>query len=316
MVGRTHSSDVAIGIDIGATKVLGGIVEVGTGTALHSEEIPAQAQRDPEVVLDDVLELSRRLRTAAEDESRQLAGLGVGIAEIVDPAGNITTRDTFDWLALPVSERFSEIATPFAMESDVRAAAIAEARFGAGHGFDSFAYVTIGSGISSCLVLDGKPLVGHTGCAIVLTSATTQEHCLVCGSTHDFCVEDYASGLGMARRYTEAASRDVRRTEEVFAASTAGDDRATHIIETAAQALGKSIAQMVNLLDPAAVVLGGGLGLATGLYRDRLTEAIRRQIWHKPVRDVPIAPAALGTAAGMIGAALRGVEGQQPNGTE
>ena len=67
---------------------------------------------------------------------------------------------------------------------------------------------------------------------------------------------------------------------------------------------------MANLLDPAIIVLGGGLGLAEGSYRDRLIESVRRQIWHEPVRDIPIIPAALDTAAGMIGAALRGADGR------
>jgi len=306
----------AIGIDIGATKVLGGVVNVDTGTVLHSEEIAAQPQRDPVAVLDDVVGLAARIRAAAENDSLNVLALGVGIAEIVDPSGNITTRDTFDWLDLPVVARFAEIASPVFVESDVRAAACAEARFGAGRDFGSFAYVTIGSGISSCLMIDGKPHVGHTGCAIVLSSATTQEYCPVCGDAHDFCLEKYASGLGLTRRYAEATSRTINRAEDVFDAAAADDDEAIHIIESAAHVLGKNIAQLTNLFDPAAIILGGGLGLAAGLYRDTLIASIRRQIWHEPVRDLPIVPAGLGKAAGLIGAALRGAEGQGLDGAD
>ena len=306
----------AIGIDIGATKVLGGAVNVRTGAVLHSEEIAAQPRHDPATVLDDILGLADRMRAAAADQSVRVRGLGVGIAEIVDPSGNITTCDTFDWLDLPVAARFAEIASPVVVESDVRAAACAEARFGAGRNLGSFAYVTIGSGISSCLMIDDKPLVGHTGCAIVLSSATTHEHCPVCGESHEFCLENYASGLGMTRRYAEATAREINRTEEVFDAAAAGDGDATDIIESAGRALGKNIAQLVNLLDPAAIVLGGGLGLATGLYRDTLVASVRQQIWHEPVRDLPIVPAALGRSAGLIGAALRGAEGQEQDRAE
>lgn len=308
--------EFAIGIDIGATKVLGGVVNVDTGTVLHFEEIVAQPQRDPVTVLDDIVGLAARIRDVAKRESWSIQGLGIGIAEIVDPSGNITTRDTFDWLDQSVAARFTEIASPVVMESDVRAAARAEAQFGAGRDLGSFAYVTIGSGISSCLMIDGEPLVGHTGCAIVLSSATTQEHCRVCGNTHDFCLEEYASGLGLTRRYAEATSRTINRAEDVFDAAAAGDGEATHIIESAARALGKNIAQLANLFDPATIVLGGGLGLATGLYRDTLIASVRRQIWHKPVRDLPIVPAALGKAAGLIGAALRGAEGQGLDGAD
>ena len=250
----------AIGIDIGATKVLGGVVNVGTGAVLHAEEIPALPRRDPVTVLDDVLGLAERMRDAAARDRVTVRGLGVGIAEIVDPNGRITTRDTFDWLDLPVHQRFGKVASPVVIESDVRAAACAEARYGAGRGLDTFAYVTIGSGISSCLMIKGRPLVGHTGSAIALTSATTREHCPSCGETHDFCLEAFASGLGMTRRYAEATSRDVRRTEEIFDAAASGDVKAVHVIESAARALGKALAQLANLFDPAAIVLGGGLG--------------------------------------------------------
>ena len=291
-------------------------MNVGTGAVLHSEEIAAQPRREPVTVLNDIVGLADRMRTAAADDSLSVQGLGVGIAEIVDPSGNITTSDTFDWLDLPVAERFAEIASPVVVESDVRAAACAEARFGAGRDLGSFGYVTIGSGISSCLMIDGKPLVGHTGCAIVLSSASTHEHCLICGESHEFCLEDYASGLGMTRRYTEATAREINRTEEVFDAAAADDGDAIHIIESAARALGKNIAQLANIFDPAVIVLGGGLGLATGLYRDTLVASVRQQIWHEPVRDLPIVPAALGTSAGLIGAASRGAEGQEQDGAE
>ena len=309
-------SRFAIGIDIGATKVLGGVVNVGTGNVLHSEEIAARPQRDPVTVLDDIVGLATRMRDAAENASLTVQGLGVGIAEIVDPSGNITTRDTFDWLDQPIAARFVKIASPVVVESDVRAAACAEARFGAGRDLNTFAYVTIGSGISSCLMIDGNPLVGHTGSAIVLSSATTQEHCPLCGKTHAFCLEDYASGLGLTRRYAEVTSREINRAEEVFDAAAAGDDEATHIIKSAARALGKNIAQLTNLFDPAAIVLGGGLGLVSGLYRDTLIASVRWQIWHEPVRDLPIVPAALGKTTGLIGAALRGAEGQGLDGAD
>ena len=306
----------AIGIDIGATKVLGGVVNVGAGVVLHAEEIPTLPRRDPVTVLDDVIGLAERMRDAAARDRLTVRGLGAGIAEIVDPNGGITTRDTFDWLDLPVHQRFGEVASPVVIESDVRAAACAEARYGAGRGLDTFAYVTIGSGISSCLMIEGRPLVGHTGGAIALTSATTREHCPSCGETHDFCLEAYASGLGMTRRYAEATSHEVRRTEEIFDAAASGDVKAVHVIESAAQALGKALAQLANLFDPAAIVLGGGLGSAAGLYHDRLIESARRQIWHGPVRSLPIVRAELGTASGVVGAALRGAEGLVGQGAE
>ena len=177
----------AIGIDIGATKVLGGVVDVGTGAVLHAEEIPALPRRDPVTVLDDVLGLAERMRDAAARDRLTVRGLGVGIAEIVDPNGEITTRNTFDWLDLPVHQRFGEVASPVVIESDVRAAACAEARYGAGRGLDTFAYVTIGSGISSCLMIKGPtPGGAYGGRDRADIGHGPGSAARGCGETHDF----------------------------------------------------------------------------------------------------------------------------------
>ena len=90
-IGPVAIGPIAIGIDIGATKVLGGVVDVGTGSVLYSEEIPALPRRDPEVVLDDIVGFAARLKNAAERDALAVHGLGGGIPEIVDPAGNLSS---------------------------------------------------------------------------------------------------------------------------------------------------------------------------------------------------------------------------------
>jgi glucokinase len=301
--GRASGGTVCIGLDLGATKMSGGTVVVESGEILHSATVPTGPERVPEIILADTLEFASNCLTAAEASSRRVAGMGVAIAEIVDPDGAITSTETFRWSSLPVANALSQIAEPVRFESDVRAAGFAESRFGAGRGLRSFVYVTISSGISSCLVIDGRPLLGRHGAAQVFASAVTPEHCPVCGADYDFCLETHASGLGLARRYAAATSKKISRAEEVFSAAAEGDHTAADIINTAARAVGKAIAFTVNLLDPEAIIIGGSLGLAAGPYRDRLVEAARREIWHQPSRNVPIVSAELGGMAGMIGAA-------------
>ena len=97
------------------------------------------------------------------------------------------------------------------------------------------------------------------------------------------------------------------RAEDVLSAATAGDEAALSAIRTAAGALGVSIGWLVNVLDPAAIVVGGGLGSAPGPYWDQMVASAREHIWSEASRSVPIVPAALGPAAGLIGAALAAV---------
>jgi glucokinase len=186
----------------------------------------------------------------------------------------------------------------------VRAHARAEARFGAGRQFRSFVYVSVGSGISACLVQDGHPFEGARGNALVLASGPLTLPCPQCGGMHRFVLEDYASGLALPLRYNQHAVQPLQRAEDLFRAAAAGDELAREVLESAGVALGSSVAWLVNMLDPEAVIVGGGLGLADGLYWQSFARALPAHIWAEASRDVPLLKAALGLDAGIIGAAL------------
>jgi glucokinase len=190
------------------------------------------------------------------------------------------------------------------LESDVRAAAAAEARFGAGRLYRLFVYVSVGTGISSALVQDGVPLTGARGGAVVLSSAPISVPCAACGGWSEFVLEDFSSGRALAQRYREASGREIENAQEVVLAAANGDRDAIAVVEGAGRALGSAVAWLVNVLDPEAVVVGGGLGLAGGLFWDGLEQATRAHIWNEAARQLPIVPAALGRDAGLIGAAL------------
>jgi predicted NBD/HSP70 family sugar kinase len=117
-------------------------------------------------------------------------------------------------------------------------------------------------------------------------------------------LEELAAGPGLARRYAAATGGNAAGAEGVLAAVDAGEPAAVAIIADAAESLGALLGNLVNMLDPAAIVLGGGLGLAPGLYRERLVASTRAHIWAEDRRDLPMLPAALGADAGIIGAAL------------
>lgn len=293
----------AIGIDVGGTKIAGGIVDLGSGEIIAREVVPTEPARGGDMVLETALSLASRLADAAHRDGREIAGIGVGVAELIDPFGRARSFHTFDWRGLPIAERFGEIA-PAVVESDVRAAALAERRYGAGQQFSLFAYVTIGTGISSSTVQDGKPLTGARGNALVLTSGHMTVPCPTCGTHIQHVVEDYASGPALASRYRERTGLPAAGAEEVLTAAMAGgDEDAIAVVESAAESLGGSIGFLVNVIDPEAVIVGGGLGTAPGLYWDRLVQSTRDHIWADGTRELPILQASLGPDAGLIGAA-------------
>ncbi|MCW5982227.1 MAG: ROK family protein [Bryobacteraceae bacterium] len=290
-----------IGLDIGGTKIAGGIVSLADGGLLLRRVIPTNAHRAGEEILDEVVSLARALRDEAASRGMDIRGIGAGVAELVDEAGNVTSGHTIRWRGLPVRERLREVA-PAVVESDVRAAALAEARLGAGRPFRIFVYVTVGSGISSCLVQDGKPYAGARGGALVVASAPVTVVCSECGAELHPVLEEIASGPALLRRYRERGGEAVS-TQQVLAAAAAGDRAAFEVVARGAEALGAGAGWLVNTLDPEAVIVGGGLGLAGGLFWEKFEESTRRHIWADGARDLPVRTGALGVDAGLIGAA-------------
>ena len=233
---------------------------------------------------------------------RELAGIGVGVPELVDPSGAITSDQTIAWRGVSVQEQMARLA-PTRVESDVRAAALAEALYGAGRDLLTFVYITVGTGISSCLVQEGRPYAGARGNALVFASGPLTFTCPACGQSSRFVLEEYASGPALVDRYQRRTGRRTRGAEEILASVEAGDVAAVEVVGTAAKAMGAGIGWLVNVLDPEAVIVGGGLGLAGGLYRNTLVESTRSHIWAEACRGVPILAAATGVDAGIIGAA-------------
>lgn len=288
----------AIGLDVGGTKIAGGVVEFPAGRILVKQTIPTHPQRGGEAVLGDALNLAGALLTQAAQLGPAVSGIGLGICELVDLQGNITSGHTVAWRGLPIREALARLA-PAVVESDVRAHALAEALFGAGQDFKSFVYITVGTGISSCLVLEGRPYPGARGNALILASSPLTTLCPVCGAVTEQILEEYASGPALAARYQRGATTG----QAVLAAVAAGDPKAIEIVRTAGEALGNSVGWLINALDPEAVIVGGGLGLAGGLYWNSFIASTRAHIWSDATRDLPILPAALGHEAGVIGAA-------------
>jgi glucokinase len=248
------------------------------------------------------LEVVQTLLQEAHAQRWEISGIGLGVAELVDLQGNVTSNHTIAWVGVPVQSRLAELA-PCVVESDVRAAALAEAICGAGQPFQHFVYVTVGTGISHSLVLNGRPFPGTRGNALTFASSPMTVICPACGATSQPVLENFASGPALVARYNQLNGGQYTRGEEVMTAAVAGDPQATEVVETAGEALGVGVGWLVNVLDPQAVIIGGGLGLAGGLYWNRFVASARYHIYADNSRALPILRAALDVDAGLIGAA-------------
>ena len=271
---------VVLGVDVGATKIAAAIVDPVTGHVERGESMATWPERDGRLILADCVSLAERVSAGTPVDT-----IGIGVCELVDLDGVITSAHSFDWRALDVPGAFSHLG-PARVESDVRAAANAEATWGAGRDFLSFLYVNAGSGISSCLVLNGTAYAGARGNAIVIGEGPLN-------------VEDLAGGTGISRRL------GVGR-EDVARSADAGEQATTAVIEEGGRALGAAIGFAVNLLDPEAVVLGGGMVSGSSVYRAALETELRAQVYAEETRRLPVVAGRLGGDAGVLGAALTG----------
>jgi glucokinase len=265
---------IAVGIDAGGTKLAAALVDTGAGTVIARRRAPTRPARGDAAVLADCVALTRAVAGA----SRPVA-VGLAVPELVDRSGAIRSHSNWDWRGWNLGESFAEIA-PLRVESDVRAAALAEARFGAGQGRTSFLYFTVGTGVSHTFVIDGVPWLGANGNAIVVGAPLT---------------ERIASGPQLARLAGSDNAEEALTTEAGAGA-----------LDEVSRVLASELARLINSLDPEAVIIGGGLGLASAFHTALVTRT-RPLIFADATRDLPITPAALGTGAGLIGAALAGL---------
>ena len=284
----------AVGIDVGGTKIAAGLVDLESGAVVDRREKATEAIRGGEAVLQDVISLAQTVRGDA-------TAIGVGVAELVSREEKIVSNATIDWLNIPVRERLSSIL-PTRVEADVRAAARAEAKFGGGAGSEIFLFVTVGTGISCCLVTNGQPYLGARGLTGTFASARGVFPAIDGMLSSSLALEDFSSGPALGRRVNQPG--DARK---VIALAGTGQPLAREVVRSAGFALGSAIAQLVNTLDPERVVIGGGLGCATGFFYDSVREAFYKYLWSELHANVRLTQAKLGPDAGIIGAALASI---------
>ena len=280
----------AIGIDVGGTKI-GGAVVAESGAVLYREAV--SSPRGPHGVdpgAAETMALLERLEARAAQAGLGLRGAGIGVPEYVTPDGRIASRLVLAPDAdLPATTRSG---MPIVIDSDVRCAARAEHRLGHGRRFGSFVFASIGTGISHTLVVDGRIWPGHRGEAIALGEMPVDQR-LVIRPDAPATVEQQASGRALEQAAASGTGDDIRTR----------DIRTRDIVTRAGEIVARALADLVLLVDPAAVVIGGGLGSSRGPY----TEALARQFSHL-TRRRPAAPALLqarlGNDAGAIGVGL------------
>lgn len=312
----TPGSRLAIGVDIGGTKVLGGLVDT-------DGRVLAQARRDTPAddvgkTLDFIVEVIAELAAG-----RDVAVVGIGAAGWIDRArSRVLYAPNLAWRSEPLQQRIAErISLPIVVENDGNAAAWAEFRYGAARdAAESMALVTVGTGIGGGLVTDGRLVRGAHGMAAEMGHARVVADGLDCGCGRRGCLEQYASGTALARYARDAArydpgtagrlldlaggSVDAITGPMVTKAAREGDPASRAAFAEMGRWLGSGLADLVHLLDPEMIVIGGGVIEAGELLLAPTRAAFVDQLAARGLLPVaPVVPAQMGNAAGVVGAA-------------
>jgi glucokinase len=291
----------ALGLDVGGTKIAAGVVTFPEGRIHLRRQILTKPERGGTAVLRDVVQLANELDAGARQLNLRVAAIGLGVCELVTTVGEIVSANCVAWQGVDVSEQLSAIA-PAILEADVRAAALAEAVLGAGQSYRTFVFLTVGTGIASSLVIEGRPFTGARGATGTVASSPLPRLGHPWDSGEAVTLEQIASGPALVARFNQLNGH-AQSGQEVLAAAQAGNTSAISVVRSAAEALGATVGWLVNVLDPEAVVIGGGLGLSAGLYWETLEASARKHIWSDLHRGLPIVRAATELDAGLIGAA-------------
>jgi glucokinase len=306
---------LACGIDVGGTKIAGGVVDEH-GTIL--EELRVESPATDVAAIEQAIEsLVTELRSR-----HAIAAVGVGAAGYIDKARAVVMfAPNLAWRDLDLkADLEAKLDLPVVVENDANAAAWGEFQFGAGHDVDDLLLVTVGTGVGGGVVLDGNLYRGAFGVGAEIGHMRVVPDGILCGCGNYGCLEMYASGSALVRDVRTAASAGSLLAADlvdraggdpaaitgplVTDAARAGDPFAIEHLATLGRWLGEGIASLTAVLDPAVVVVGGGVSAADELLLEPTRRAFAAQLTgrgHRPMLD--IRKARLGNRAGLIGAA-------------
>jgi glucokinase len=307
---------LAVGLDIGGTKILGVAVDLGTGTRLAEQKVATPTGRD------EVVEaLGHVVDALAAEVGRRPVGVGIGAAGLVDVDGVLRYGPNLPGVVdLDLRGALHErTGVAVVVDNDATTATVAEHRLGAARGVADVVYVALGTGIGGGIVLDGAVRRGAHGFGGELGHMMIDRSGPLCACGRRGCWEAIASGTALGRLARRAVDdgrapgvlaaaggvADAVGGEQAVAAAAEGDPGAQAVLEEYAGAVAVGIVSLVNALDPAVVVIGGGVVEAGDLLMSPLREIVHSQVMgatHRPF--VPVVPAAFGGRSAAIGAAV------------
>ena len=306
-----------IGIDVGGTNVKIALVN-DKGNILYSNSVPTRAEMGYEYTVNNIKQAIRDLIT--ETGVTNIEGIGFDFPGQIDYKNGIVrlAPNIPGWVNIPIAKIIEdEFKISTRIDNDVHCAALGELKFGAGQDCENFICMTVGTGIGSGIVINGKLVRGASNAAGELGHIKLQMHeGPLCGCGDYGCLEAFASGPsivamaeeyisgGKSTKFREMASGGEITPYIVAEAAKLGDPVAKRIFTKVGEYIGFGLASVVNLLNPEKIIIGGGVADAGDILIEPIKETIKKRAMVVAGSAVEIVPAKLANTAGVIGASL------------
>ncbi|MCE1177442.1 MAG: ROK family glucokinase [Micrococcales bacterium] len=318
--GQAPSDGLAIGIDIGGTKVAGGLVDADGAVLCRARRDTPHRSKSPDVVESLIVDVVRELREQAG--GREIVGVGIGAAGFVAAdRATIVFAPHLSWRHEPLRDGLaSRIDLPVCIDNDANAAVWGEWRFGAGRGESHLMLVNLGTGIGGGLMINGEVIRGRYGIAGEFGHMQVVPGGQRCECGNRGCWEQYASGNALVREARSLMTANSPMATDLLdrvdgdpagltgplitEAAQDGDQTAVELLAEIGQWLGVGIANLAAAFDPGVFVIGGGVSAAGDLLLGPARETFGRQLTGRGYRPkAEIRAAELGNEAGLVGAA-------------
>jgi len=280
-----------IAVDLGGTNIRAALFSTRQPGILKRESVKTEAQRGVEAVLDLIC---RTIQAVMPDDRASVRAVGIGAPSPVDPFRGIVVRapNLPGWINVPAGEMLEQrLQMPVRLGNDANLAALAEWKFGAGQGCNDLIYLTISTGIGGGIISGGRLIVGAHGLAGEPGHFTVVADGPPCGCGGKGHLETVASGTAIARRAREllpglpsaslirklSGDDPARVTAKLVSEAAAqGDDQARSLYDEAGTYIGRAVADMLSLLNPEVIILGGGVARAGDLLLEPVRQAAKR----------------------------------------
>jgi glucokinase len=307
------NNELVLACDLGGTNLRMAVVNA-EGEILHREKAETPKAEKAEEIVRLIVEVANKCRAAVK-EIGQIKSLAIAAPATVNSkegitlkAPNVPALNGFK-LAAAVS---NELNLPVVLENDANAAAVGEQSFGAARGFQNAIVVTLGTGVGGGIIINGNVLQGIDGTAGEIGHICVEPFGAPCGCGSRGCVEQYSSATAIVRlireqenQYPESIlqGRSPLTSADAYEAGIGGDQLALEVFRQMGFYLGIALADLVNVLNPEVIVIGGGASAGWDLFVHHTQAEIRKRAFREPAERVKIVRANLGDDAGILGAA-------------